>query len=99
MEWFAWSVITGAELLAVAQLWNFQFDPAYLSSVGYPETTLEWPVGQETSPAVWVAIFLFAIGLPNLMPVKYYGKLEYFFGCVKITFLVGLVLFNVVVNA
>ena len=92
-------VIIAAEILAVAQLWNFKFDPSYLASVGYPDTTLNWPVGQNYNAAVWVAIFLIAIALPNLLPVKWYGRLEYFFGCIKMFFIVGLVLFNTVINA
>ena len=96
---FAWVVIIAAEILAVAQLWTFKFDPLYLASIGYPDATLSWPVGQNSSPAIWVAIFLIAIGLANLLPVKWYGRLEYSFGCVKMVFIVGLILFNTVLNA
>jgi amino acid transporter len=35
----------------------------------------------------------------NLLPVKYYGRVEYLVGSVKITFLVALIMINVVVNA
>ena len=96
---FAWVVIVAAQILAVSQLWNFEFDREYLVSVGYPDVTLSWPVGQNFSPAIWVVIFLIVAALPNLLPVKWYGRIEYFFGCVKITFLVGLVLFNMILHA
>ena len=99
MVWFAWCVIIGSELLAVAQLFKFNFDPAYLTAVGYPDAELRWPVGQNYSQALFVFIFLVAIGLPNLLPVLWYGNLEYIFGCIKMVFLVGLVLFNMILNA
>ena len=86
-------------LFRVAQLFNFEFDPAYLISVGYPDATLNWPVGQNYNPALWVAIFLIGIGVLNLLPVKYYGILEWIFGSIKMFFLVGLVLFNTILNA
>ena len=92
-------MIIAAEILAVGQLWNIKFDPSYLASVGYPDATLEWPVGQNYRPAVWVGIFLLVIALTNLLPVRYYGRLEYCFGCIKMTFVVGLILFNVILNA
>ncbi|KAF2094250.1 hypothetical protein NA57DRAFT_80663 [Rhizodiscina lignyota] len=97
--WFSWVVINAAELLAITQIINFEFPTEYLKEQGYPDETLRWPVGQNTSPAVWVFIFLLIVGLVNLLPVRWFGRLEYVFGCIKITFLSGLIFFNVIVNA
>jgi amino acid transporter len=92
-------VIIAAELLAVTQIMDFQFPTSYLKEQNYPDETLEWPVGQNTNSAVWVGLFLVVIGAINLLPVKIYGRLEYMFGCLKIIFITGLIMFNVVLNA
>ena len=42
---------------------------------------------------------MIAIFTVNCIPVLWYGRLEYVFGCAKMVFLVGLILFNVVINA
>lgn len=92
-------MIIASEVLAVAQLWNFRFSPDYLKDVDYPDSSLGWKVGQETSPAVWVSLFLMLILAINCLPVILYGRLEYIFGCIKMMFIVGVILFNVVINA
>ncbi|KAF2261629.1 hypothetical protein CC78DRAFT_343555 [Lojkania enalia] len=97
-SWFAWVVILAAEILAVAQLWKFRFDPEYLAEVGYPDKELGWST-EGYSPAVWVFLFLVLIGLINLLPVRQYGQLEYIFGVLKIFFISGLIIFNVVLSA
>lgn len=51
MALFAWTVTIAAELLAVANLWTFNFDEKYLREVGYPETTLGWSTRND-SPAL-----------------------------------------------
>ncbi|EON61596.1 hypothetical protein W97_00811 [Coniosporium apollinis CBS 100218] len=99
MTWFSWVVIIAAELLAITQILYFKFDKAYLDDVGYPYESLEWPVGLKTNPGVWVLVFLVVIGLINLLPVRQYGELEYFFGCLKMFFLIGLIMFNIIINA
>jgi amino acid transporter len=96
---FAWVVIIAAELLAITQIMNFQFPEGYLKDRDYPLTTLEWSFGQNTSPSVWVGLFLVTIGLFNCLPVKFFGMIEYVFGCMKIIFITGLIMFNVVLNA
>jgi len=98
ITWFAWVVILAAEILAVAQLWKFRFDEIYLREVGYPDEQLGWST-ESYSPAVWVFMFLILIGLINLLPVKQYGQLEYFFGVIKIMFISLLIVFNVIVSA
>lgn len=56
-------------------------------------------MGEQTSPAVWVFLFLIFIFLVNLLPVRIFGEVEYVFGCLKLIFIVGLILFNVIINA
>jgi amino acid permease len=91
-------VIIAAEVMAVAQLWNFRFSESYLDDIGYPTKELDWQVGQNTSAAVWVSLFLGLIFSINCLPVRWYGRLEYVFGCAKMVFIVGLILFNLVIN-
>jgi yeast amino acid transporter len=80
-------------------MFKFQFDPKYLHEFGYPDASLQWTAGVTTSPAVWVGIFLLIVLFVNLLPVRQYGRLEYIIGCSKIIFLVGIIMFNVVINA
>lgn len=98
IAWFAWTVVISAEVLAVTQLWKFRFDEKYLQDVGYPDKSLGWST-EGYSPAVWVFIFLMLIGFTNLLPVRHYGELEYIFGVVKMLFISGMILFNVVLSA
>jgi amino acid permease len=90
--------IIAAEVTAVSQLFNFQFDRQYLADVGYPEPSLEWPVGQDTNPAVWGAILLIILGVTNLLPARAFGEIEYVIGCCKIIFICLLIVLNVVIN-
>jgi len=62
---FNFVVVVAAEIVAVAELFNFRFDPAYLAEVGYPEPTLEWRFGEHTNPAVWVFKYLIFVLLIN----------------------------------
>ncbi|KAF2186890.1 proline-specific permease [Zopfia rhizophila CBS 207.26] len=99
LAWFSWTVIIAAEVLAVIQLWDFQFSEEYLREVGYPENTLSWPVGQDASPAVWCGLFLTVILIVGFIPVRQYGQLEYIIGTTKMIFISLLILFNVIINA
>jgi amino acid permease len=96
---FQYVIVIAAEVTAIVQLFNFQFDPQYLEYVGYPDPTLEWSFGQHTSPVVWIGVSLIYILSLNMLPVRAYGEIEYVFGCCKIVFLVMLILFNVIINA
>ncbi|KAF2253623.1 hypothetical protein BU26DRAFT_410135, partial [Trematosphaeria pertusa] len=99
ITWFSWVVTLAAEIMSITEVFRFHFDPAYLQTFQYPSDRLEWRAGMDTNPAVWVGIFLIVVLLVNLLPVRQYGRIEYVFGCIKITFLVGLILFNTVLNA
>jgi yeast amino acid transporter len=91
-------MIVATEVTAVSALFNFQFDPQYLSDVGYPESTLGWAFGQTTNPAVWGALLLMIILLVNLLPVRAFGEVEYVIGCCKMIFICLLIVLNVILN-
>ena len=97
---FAWVVIIATEVTAVAQLFQFCFDPKYLESVHYPPGhRVEWKSTLCVSPAVFVALWLIFILSVNLLRVRIYGEIEYGIGVVKMVFFVGLIVFNVINNA
>ena len=97
---FGWVVIIAAEVTAVAQLFQFQYDPKYLNHPQYPhDYTIEWKSTANISPAVFVTLWLIFILLINLIPVRWFGEIEYWFGVTKMLFFVGLILFNVINNA
>lgn len=94
---FASAVVIAAELAAVANLFKFEFSPADLERLHYPQKTLGWST-TGTNSAVWVTLFLFTIVGINLLRVRWYGEIEYFTGVLKLLFLIGLILFNIIIN-
>lgn len=88
-----------AEILAITEIFKFEFKPQYLENVGYPTDSLGWPFGVRTNPAVWVGLFHITVLLCNHLPVLRYGQMEYVFGCIKITVIVAIILFNTIINA
>ncbi|KAH7372116.1 amino acid permease/ SLC12A domain-containing protein [Cadophora sp. MPI-SDFR-AT-0126] len=102
MTWFSWVIIIAAEVLAVAELFDFRFSEDYLkNTAGFSgdHPSLGWQFGQDINPAIWVLIFLLIILLVNCLPVLWYGRLEYIFGCIKMCFIVGLIMFNIILSA
>ncbi|KAN0082315.1 Amino acid permease domain containing protein [Elaphomyces granulatus] len=99
MAWYFQIMIVAVEVLAVSQLFNFQFKQNYLSDVGYPESVLEWAFGQNTNPAVWGTLVLIIMFIVNLLPVRAFGEVEYISGCCKMIFICLLILLNVVINS
>lgn len=92
-------VVIASELDAVASLFKFSFDPQYLLKHNFPNPTLAWST-DGTNPAVWVTIFLFALVIPvNCLKVRYFGEIEYVIGVLKMLFFVGLIMFNIIINA
>lgn len=87
-----------AEIDAVAGLFNFKVDPSLLEDAyHYPRPTLQWStVG--TSPAIWVSIFLAGVWSINFIRVRWFGEIEYWIGVMKMIFIVGLIIFNVIIN-
>lgn len=94
---FAWVTTIAAELVAVANLFTFNFPEEYLQNVGYPEKALGWTT-RDDSPALWITIFLAVILAVNLLPVGYYGELEYIFGSLKMIVITGLIMMNVILS-
>ena len=88
-----------AEILAITQIFKFEISPSYLQEHQYPADTVSWPAGINTNSGAWVAIALLGALLLNMLPVRQYGRLEYIFGSIKITFLVVLVLIMTILNA
>lgn len=100
MQWrFSWVVTLATEIMSITEVFHFHFDPDYLRRFQYPKEQVKWQAGIDTNPAVWVGIFLLIALLVNLLPVRQYGRFEYICGSIKITFLVGLILFNTILNA
>ncbi|KAG8528725.1 uncharacterized protein KY384_006412 [Bacidia gigantensis] len=98
--WFAYIVVLAAEVTAIANLFKFQFDPKYLQQVGYPSGySVDWSSTANISPAVFVVLWLLFILGVNLLRVRIYGEIEYIIGCIKMIFIVGLIMFNIVNNA
>ncbi|KAH8591067.1 proline-specific permease [Bisporella sp. PMI_857] len=83
MYWFAYVIIAADELVAVSQSVRFHYDDG--------KTFLQWTVGQDVDPVVWISLFLVLVVVINMFPVKYFGEFEYIFGCIKITFIVMLI--------
>ncbi|KAF1817393.1 proline-specific permease [Eremomyces bilateralis CBS 781.70] len=98
LSWFALTVTMAAQIMTISRLFKFNFDPEYLRDVGYPDETLSWNTGG-VSPAAWVFIFLIIIFAVNILPVRIYGEVEYFFGTCKMLFISGIIIFNVIVSA
>ncbi|KAF2702785.1 amino acid transporter [Pleomassaria siparia CBS 279.74] len=99
LSWFSWCITMAAEILAITEIFKFAFKTEYLQDIKYPAQSVEWRVGMSTSPAIWVGIFLLLVLLANLLPVHIYGQMEYVFGCIKITVLVAIIVFNTTLNA
>ncbi|OAX81601.1 hypothetical protein ACJ72_04055 [Emergomyces africanus] len=89
--WFAYGVLAADQLVAVANTIRFK----YIDDHG---THLEWVTGGSVHAAVWVSVVLITVTLINTLPVKYYGQLEYVFGCIKLSFLVLVILMMVILD-
>lgn len=91
-------MLMATEVSALAQTFKFQIPESYLKSLDYPQSTVQWDVGLNTSPAVWVTFALFLILIINLMPVRIYGEIEYVFGTIKLCTMVLIIMFNVIIS-
>ncbi|KAF2402278.1 hypothetical protein EJ06DRAFT_490556 [Trichodelitschia bisporula] len=98
LMWFSYVIALASQLQAIASVFQFQVAKEYLDEVGWPHGPVGWST-HATSSAVWVGIFLIIMGAVNLLPVRWYGRFEYVCGCLKIMFLVGLIMFNTILNA
>lgn len=50
------------------------------------------------NPAVWITIYGLIVVAINSYNIKWYGEIEFFFGCLKIMLVVGLVIAGVVID-
>ena len=97
---FAYVVIIAVEVTAIASLFKFDFESSYIEKFNYPSGyNLDWRSTANISPAVFVVLWLFFILAVNLLRVRIYGEIEYIIGCIKMVFIVGLIMFNIVNNA
>ncbi|KAF5019006.1 hypothetical protein F66182_8996 [Fusarium sp. NRRL 66182] len=53
---------------------------------------------EETSKSIFIAIFLLSIVVINLFGVKAYGEAEFVFSFIKVTAVVGFILFAIIIN-
>ncbi|RDW92329.1 proline-specific permease [Coleophoma crateriformis] len=90
MYWFAYAVIAADELVAVTSTVKFRYDDG--------TTFLSWKVGENVDPAVWMSLFLVIVVCVNMFPVKYFGELEYIFGCIKLTFITMLIVMMLILD-
>src|SRR5688572_29524252 len=93
-----------AEILAITELFKFRVDKKWLEELPepYPNADgLHWwgsSSAGDPSPAIWVTFaLLFMLGI-NMLPAKQYGQMDYIVGCIKITFLVVLIMINTIAN-
>ena len=54
---------------------------------------------QNINPAAWVAIFYTLIVVINIFGVKGYGEAEFLFGIIKVTAIVGFIIFGIIMAA
>lgn len=52
----------------------------------------------DLNPAVWITVFIVIIILFNSWKISFYGELEFFFGCLKVLLIVGLILFCIIMD-
>lgn len=48
--------------------------------------------------AIYIAVFLVIMALINVIGVKWYGEIEFVFACIKVTTLIGLILFGLIAD-
>jgi amino acid transporter len=94
---FGWIILIAAELLAITQLFQFNYPPDLLRDAGYPSETLSFSPG--IAPGVIILIFLPVVLIVNLLPVKHFGQMEYLAGSIKITIVVFMIVLNTVLHS
>ncbi|KAH8812741.1 proline-specific permease [Xylogone sp. PMI_703] len=88
--WFAYAVLASDELVAIANSIKFRYDDG--------TTYLNWKVGENTDSAVWIALFLIIVITINMFPVKFFGELEYIFGCFKLIFIIMVIMMMLIID-
>lgn len=67
--------------------------PSELSAVAVVMTY--W---SDVNAAVWITVFMILVIAVNSYKVRWYGEIEFFFGCLKILLVVGLVLTGLIID-
>ncbi len=62
MHRFAYAILAADELVAVTNAVKFRYDDG--------TTYLNWRVGEDVDPAVWISLFLVLVIIINMFPVK-----------------------------
>ncbi|OOQ84427.1 proline-specific permease [Penicillium brasilianum] len=88
--WFSYVVMGADQIVTVASAIRFQY--------GDDHTFISWETGMHTNPAIWISVFLVAVVILNMIPVKYFGEFEYLVGCIKIVFITMLILTMFILN-
>lgn len=70
-----------------------QIMPSELSAVAVVMTY--W---SDVNAAVWITVFMIVVIAVNSYKVRWYGEIEFFFGCLKILLVVGLVLTGLIID-
>ncbi|SGZ54678.1 CIC11C00000004868 [Sungouiella intermedia] len=52
----------------------------------------------DLNPAVWLSVFLIIIVALNSYSIRFYGEVEFAFGCLKILLIAGLIILSVVID-
>lgn len=52
----------------------------------------------DLNPAVWIAVYSVVIVLVNSYNIRWYGEIEFFFGCLKIMLVIGLIIAGLVID-
>ncbi|KAL3422348.1 amino acid permease [Phlyctema vagabunda] len=88
--WFAYCILAADELVAVTTTVKFRYDDG--------TTFISWVVGEKVDPAVWLSLFLILVTTINMIPVKHFGNLEYIFGCIKLIFIIMLIVMMLILS-
>ncbi|CAK9439999.1 uncharacterized protein LODBEIA_P40990 [Lodderomyces beijingensis] len=52
----------------------------------------------DLSPAIWITVFGLFIVATNIYNVRWFGEIEFFFGCIKLLLCVGLILVGLIID-
>lgn len=57
-----------------------------------------WAGGREVNIAVWMTVFIVFIFIVNLLGVRVFGELEFWFSSIKVLALIGLILMGIIID-
>ncbi|OCL00522.1 uncharacterized protein K441DRAFT_103851 [Cenococcum geophilum 1.58] len=89
MFWFMYLVIYAEEVSVTARLFGFDYKG---------EPRLSWNRTKGVNSGIWALLTIITSCGVNVLPVRYYGELEYWFGYLKILGLVVIIAAQVPIN-